>query len=96
MNQRLLAVRFHSVTIAGMLAISIAGCSDSTSPNPLIKCPAIARAGSRRVNRFANVFAGTGAAPFPSRAEINNGGEHRDVVVEKALHPLQRSQYGVL
>jgi len=34
MNQRLLAVRFHSVTVAGMLAISIAACSESTSAGP--------------------------------------------------------------
>jgi len=42
------------------------------------------------------VFAGAGVEPFPSRGEINNGGEHRGIVVEKELHPLQRSQYGVL
>jgi hypothetical protein len=34
--------------------------------------------------------------PFPSRGEIDNGGEYRGIVVEKKLHPLQRSQYCVL
>jgi len=34
--------------------------------------------------------------PLPSRGEIDNGGEYRGIVVEKELHPLQRSQYCVL
>jgi hypothetical protein len=37
-----------------------------------------------------------GVEPFPSRGEIDNGGEYRGIVVEKELHPPQRSQYCVL
>ena len=29
-----------------------------------------------------------GVEAFPSRGEINNGGEYRGIVVEKKLHPL--------
>jgi len=34
--------------------------------------------------------------PFLSRGEIDQGSEHRGVLVEEGLHPLQCSQYSVL
>jgi len=34
--------------------------------------------------------------PFPSRGEIDNGGEYRGIVVEKELHPPQCTEHCVL